>query len=141
MEANEISLPLQTDQQESVIQFSDNERSYIYDIIKKVNYPPATYLNYTKSQKAFRIPDNYEVELILRKPNTGQVQEKSSSNAAGLYAKACNCLISTIFDQVAAKDCHSDDNLIEFDARSCSFCLSVDKENIEEMKLKARTAV
>ncbi|CAB5353687.1 unnamed protein product [Rhizophagus irregularis] len=132
MEANEISLPLQTDQQESVIQFSDNERSYTYDIIKKVNYPPATYLNYTKSQKAFRIPDNYEVELILRKPKTGQ-QEKSSSNAAGL--------ISTIFDQVAAKDCHSDDNLIEFDARSCSFCLSVDKENIEEIKLKARTAV
>ncbi|PKC58753.1 kinase-like protein [Rhizophagus irregularis] len=118
--------------EESVIQFSDNERSYTYDIIKEVNYPPATYLNYTKSQKAFRIPDNYEVELILRKPKTGQ-QEKSSSNAAGL--------ISTIFDQVAAKDCHSDDNLIEFDARSCSFCLSVDKENIEEIKLKARTAV
>ncbi|CAB4443288.1 unnamed protein product [Rhizophagus irregularis] len=66
MEVNKISLPLQTDQQvkknpveinnypkESIIQYTDDERSYTYDIIKKVNYPSATYLNYTKSQKAF----------------------------------------------------------------------------------------
>ncbi|PKY36393.1 hypothetical protein RhiirB3_458897 [Rhizophagus irregularis] len=132
MEANEISLPLQTDQQvkkkkpveihnypkESIIQYSDSERSYTYDIIKEGNYPHATYLKYTKGQKGFRIPDNYEVKVSLRKPKTRQVvrcmikymeknpvywiyygdkfqyhvkSEKSSSNAACLYAKVCNC--------------------------------------------------
>ncbi|CAB4416282.1 unnamed protein product [Rhizophagus irregularis] len=200
MEANEISLPLQTDQQvkkkkpveihnypkESIIQYSDSERSYTYDIIKEGNYPHATYLKYTKGQKGFRIPDNYEVK-----------SEKSSSNAACLYAKTLNPeiktrysgphffglhleilqqardihqratvlksfdnltstgqnnrakkiakSISTIFDQVTAKDCHSDDNLslksIEFDIGNNSFYLSVNKENIEEIKHKARAAV
>ncbi|CAB5383823.1 unnamed protein product [Rhizophagus irregularis] len=238
MEANEISLPLQTDQQvkkkkpveihnypkESIIQYSDSERSYTYDIIKEGNYPHATYLKYTKGQKGFRIPDNYEVKVSLRKPKTRQVvrcmikymeknpvywiyygdkfqyhvkSEKSSSNAACLYAKALNPeiktrysgphffglhleilqqardihqratvlksfdnltstgqnnrakkiakSISTIFDQVTAKDCHSDDNLslksIEFDIGNNSFYLSVNKENIEEIKHKARAAV
>ncbi|CAB4494358.1 unnamed protein product [Rhizophagus irregularis] len=191
MEANEISLPLQTDQQvkkkkpveihnypkESIIQYSDSERSYTYDIIKEGNYPHATYLKYTKGQKGFQIPDNYEVKVSLRKPKTRQVvrcmikymeknpvywiyygdkfqyhvkSEKSSSNAACLYAKNNRAKkiaksISTIFDQVTAKDCHSDDNLslksIEFDIGNNSFYLSVNKENIEEIKHKARAAV
>ncbi|PKY32968.1 hypothetical protein RhiirB3_451535, partial [Rhizophagus irregularis] len=102
---------------ESVIQYSDSERSYTYNIIKEGTYPPAAYLKYTKGQKGFRIPDNYEVETSLRKPKTRQIvkciikyvekkpvywvyygdkfqyhvkSEKSSSDVACLYAKALN---------------------------------------------------
>ncbi|CAB5380669.1 unnamed protein product [Rhizophagus irregularis] len=142
MEANEISLPLQTDQQvkkkkpveiynypkESIIQYSNSERSYIYyDIIKKENYPHTTYLKYIKGQKVLKSFDNLT--------STGQ------NNRAKKIAKS----ISTIFDQVTAKDCHSDDNLnlksIEFDIRNNFFYLGVNKENIEEIKYKAKAAV
>jgi hypothetical protein len=58
---------------ESIIQYSDSERSYTYNIIKEGTYPPAAYLKYTKGQKGFRIPDNYEVETSLRKPKTRQI--------------------------------------------------------------------
>jgi len=102
---------------ESTIQYSDSEQSYTYNIIKEGNYPSATYLKYTKGQKGFRIPDNYEVETSLRKPKTRQIvkciikymeknpvywvyygdkfqyhvrSEKSSSDVACLYAKVCN---------------------------------------------------
>ncbi|PKC62344.1 hypothetical protein RhiirA1_397698 [Rhizophagus irregularis] len=238
METNEFSLPLQTVQQvkkkkpveihnypkESIIQYSDFERSYTYDVIKEGNYPPIAYLKYTKGQKGFRIPDNYEVKVSLRKPKTRQIvrcmikyveknpvywiyygdkfqyyvkSEKSSSNAACLYAKALNPEIktrysgphffglhleilqqtrdthqritvlksfdnltstgrnnrakkiaksvSTIFDQAAANNCHLDDNpslkSVEFNIGNSSFCISVNKENIEEIKYKARAAV
>lgn len=90
-------------------------------LLKKEIIPPTSYLKYTKGQKGFRIPDNYEVEVSLRKPKTRQIvrciikyvgkkpvywiyygdkfqyyvkSEKSSSDAACLYAKVCNCFIN-----------------------------------------------
>ncbi|GET00460.1 hypothetical protein GLOIN_2v1472827 [Rhizophagus clarus] len=125
METNDIPLPVKKKKpveihnypKESIIQYSDSERSYTYNIIKEGTYPPAAYLKYTKGQKGFRIPDNYEAETSLRKPKTRQVvrciikyveknpvywiyygdrfqyhvkSEKSSSDVACLYAKALN---------------------------------------------------
>ena len=125
MENNETPLPIKKKKpveihnypKESIIQYSDSERSYIYNIIKEGNYPPIAYLKYTKGQNGFRIPDNYEIETSLRKPKTRQVvkciikyvgknpvywiyygdkfryhvkSEKSSSDVACLYAKVCN---------------------------------------------------
>ncbi|PKK73816.1 hypothetical protein RhiirC2_775544 [Rhizophagus irregularis] len=153
MEANEISLPLQTDQQ-----------------IKKKK--PVEIHNYPKESIIQYSDNNYEIKVSLRKPKTRQ-SEKLSLNAACLYAKQAKDIhqratvlksfdnltstgqnnrakkiaksISTIFDQVTAKDCHSDDNLnlksIEFDIRNNFFYLNVNKENIEEIKYKAKAAV
>ena len=125
MENNETPLPIKKKKpveihnypKESIIQYSDSERSYIYNIIKEGNYLPIASLKYTKGQNGFRIPDNYEVETSLRKPKTRQVvkciikyvgknpvywiyygdkfqyyvkSEKSSSDVACLYAKVCN---------------------------------------------------
>ncbi|CAB4476348.1 unnamed protein product [Rhizophagus irregularis] len=158
MEANEISLPLQTDQQvkkkkpveihnypkEFIIQYSDSKQSYIYyDIIKKENYTHTTYLKYIKGQKVYWIYYRDKFQYHIK-------SEKLSLNAACLYAKNNRTKkiaksISTIFDQVKAKDCHSDDNLslksIEFDIRNNFFYLSVNKENIKEIKYKAKAAV
>ncbi|PKY31638.1 hypothetical protein RhiirB3_449336 [Rhizophagus irregularis] len=130
MEANEISLPLQTDQQ-----VKKKKPVEIY------NYPKESIIQYSNN--------NYEIKVSLRKPKTRQ-SEKLSLNAAYLYAKNNRAKkiaksISTIFDQVTAKDCHSDDNLnlksIEFDIRNNFFYLGVNKENIEEIKYKAKAAV
>ena len=53
--------------------------------------------------------------------------------------------MSAIFDQTVAKSCHLNDNpnlkSIEFNIRDNSFHLSVNEENIEEIKHKARAAV
>ncbi|PKY19311.1 hypothetical protein RhiirB3_523427 [Rhizophagus irregularis] len=38
---------------ESIIQYSDSEQSYTYNIIKEETYLPAAYLKYTKGQKGF----------------------------------------------------------------------------------------
>jgi len=58
---------------EPIIQYSDSERSYTYNIIKEGSYLPAAFLKYTKGQNGFRIPDNYEVKTSLRKPKTRQI--------------------------------------------------------------------
>jgi hypothetical protein len=98
---------------ESIIQYSEPGRSYTYNVIEEGYYPSANYLKYTKGQ-SFRIPDNYEVESSWGKPKKRQSvrciikyvkknpvywvyfgkafqyyvkSEKSSSDAAGLYAK------------------------------------------------------
>ncbi|CAG8665417.1 11682_t:CDS:2 [Rhizophagus irregularis] len=95
MEANEISLPLQTDQQvkkkkpveihnypkEFIIQYSDSKQSYIYyDIIKKENYTHTTYLKYIKGQKVYWIYYRDKFQYHIK-------SEKLSLNAACLYTK------------------------------------------------------
>jgi hypothetical protein len=98
---------------ESIIQYSEPGRSYTYNVIEEGYYPSANYLKYTKGQ-SFRIPDNYKVESSWGKPKKRQSvrciikyveknpvywvyfgkafqyyvkSEKSSLDAAGLYAK------------------------------------------------------
>ncbi|RHZ77769.1 hypothetical protein Glove_173g3 [Diversispora epigaea] len=46
---------------ESIIEYSEPERSYTYEIIEERQYPSITYLKYTKGN-IFRIPNNYELK-------------------------------------------------------------------------------
>ncbi|GBC15230.2 hypothetical protein GLOIN_2v1763508 [Rhizophagus irregularis DAOM 181602=DAOM 197198] len=129
MEANEISLPLQTDQQ-----VKKKKPVEIH------NYPKEFIIQYSDIYWIY-YRDKFQYHIK---------SEKLSLNAACLYtknnrAKKIAKSISTIFDQVKVKDCHSDDNLslksIEFDIRNNFFYLSVNKENIKEIKYKAKAAV
>ena len=85
MGTNEASLP-QINQQakekniveihnypeKSIIEYSESEWSYIYDIIKEGHYPPIAYLKYTKGQNRVRISDCYEVKSSWGKPKKMQ---------------------------------------------------------------------
>ncbi|CAB4401980.1 unnamed protein product [Rhizophagus irregularis] len=152
MEANEISLPLQTDQQikkkkpveihnypkESIIQYSDIYWIYYRDKFQYHIKSEKLSLNaaclYAKQAK-----DIHQRATVLK--SFDNLTSTGQNNRAKKIAKS----ISTIFDQVTAKDCHSDDNLnlksIEFDIRNNFFYLNVNKENIEEIKYKAKAAV
>ncbi|RGB21785.1 hypothetical protein C1646_777253 [Rhizophagus diaphanus] len=115
----------------SIIQYANSKRSYTYNIIKEGTYPPAAYLKFTKGQKEFRIPDNYEVKTSLRKLKTRQIikciikyvekklvywvyyrdkfqyhvkSEKSSSDVTCLYAKALNSETKTRYSILKSFD-------------------------------------
>ncbi|POG61266.1 hypothetical protein GLOIN_2v1486372 [Rhizophagus irregularis DAOM 181602=DAOM 197198] len=142
----------------SIIQYSEPGRSYTYKIIEEGYYPPATYLKYTKGQ-SFRIPDNYEVETSWGKPKKLQTvrclikyvekiqyhvkSEKSSSDAAVLYAKALNPEKKTRYSGPHFFGLYLEvlQQSIEFNIKEKSFHFSIGEENNEETKWKARAAV
>ncbi|CAG8605592.1 239_t:CDS:2, partial [Racocetra fulgida] len=112
---------------------------YTYNIIKEGQYPPATYLKYTQRKNGFQIPDNYEVESILK--SFGNLTSTGQNNRAKKIANS----IHTIFDQIANKNCHLEDEptlkSIEFDINYKSFYFDVNEKSNEDNKYKARAVV
>ncbi|CAG8748052.1 6820_t:CDS:2, partial [Racocetra persica] len=136
---------------ESIVEYSEIGRSYTYNIIKEGQYLPTTYLKYTQWQNGFRIPDNYELEILQQIRDTKRratvlkpfdnLTSTEQNNRAKKVAKS----VYEIFDQIATKNCHPKDkpNLtsIGFDIKDQSFYFNIDEKNVEDTKNKTRAVV
>ncbi|CAB4488180.1 unnamed protein product [Rhizophagus irregularis] len=125
METNEFSLPLQTVQQ-----------ALNPEIKTRYSGPHFFGLHLEILQQT---RDTHQRITVLK--SFDNLTSTGRNNRAKKIAKS----VSTIFDQAAANNCHLDDNpslkSVEFNIGNSSFCISVNKENIEEIKYKARAAV